>query len=185
LPPFSDPLWPAVASDNDVVDGGVIALLSRADFKRAYGIIADLVRWSSFEDFLCERDGQFIALSSAGAPIFQQLVPLTAFTRWARLTGCGRTVAALDEFAAMWRVHRNHPDWLVSAALVTRDAIGVLERGSKFGTLLIPVANDIFTEWDRSIAALKLFRNPNSIDRYAALIAEICLSRHSIRLGNK
>lgn len=181
MPSPPDSLWPAAACDNELFDVEVIALLSRTDFERARGTIADLFRWSDFEDFLCERDGEFLALSSAGAAVSQQRVPLAAFNRWARLTGRERTLAALDDFAARWRVRRTHPDWPVRGALVSSDALTSSERYSKEGTLFIPIAQDIYSKWDRSVAILKLFRNPNSIDRYAALIAEICLVRRSSR----
>jgi len=182
LPPPSDSLWPAVTIDSDIGDVGVIALLSRTDFRRARGIMVDLLRWKDFEDFVCERDGQFLALSSAGVPSLQQRVPLTAFNRWARLTGRDCTLSALDDFAAMWRARRTHPNCFVRGALVPGDAPG-FHPASKSGALVIPIAQDIYTRWDRCVASLKLFRNPNSVDRYAALIAEICLARRSSRRG--
>jgi hypothetical protein len=185
LPSPPDSLWPAVTCENDFIDFDVIALLGRADFERARKTIGDLLRWRDYEDFLCERDGEFLALSSAGAAVSQQRIPLAAFNRWARLTGCKRTLAALDDFAAYWRVRRTHLDWPVRGALVTGDVVetgdtvGASEGHSQRGALLIPIAQDVFAKWDHSVAILKLFRNPNSIDQYAALIAETCLVHRS------
>jgi hypothetical protein len=180
-----DSLWSAVTCENDFIDFDVIALLGRTDFERARKTIGDLIFWRDYEDFLCERDGEFLALSSAGAAVSQQRVPLAAFNRWGRLTGCKRTLAALDDFAASWRVRRTHSDWPVRGALVTGDAVetgdtvDASEGHSKRGALLIPIAQDVFAKWDHSVAILKLFRNPNLIDQYAALIAETCLVHRS------
>jgi hypothetical protein len=184
LPSSPDSLWPAVASGDDFVGTDVIALLSRADFERGRGSISDLLRWRDFDDFISERDGEFLALSSAGVAVSQQRAPLVAFNRWARLTGRERTLAALDDFATRRRICQIHPDWAVRGALISGDAVGFAERQSKAGTLLIPIAQNAYTKWDRSVSILKLFRNPNSIDQYAALIAEICLARRSKRRRN-
>jgi hypothetical protein len=185
LPSPPDSLWPAVTRENDFIDFDVIALLGRTDFERARKTIADLFRWRDYEDFICERDGEFLALSTAGAAVSQQCVSLAAFNRWARLTGCKRTLAALDDFAACWRMRRIHSNWPVRGALVTGDAVetgntaGASEGHSKRRALLIPIAQNVFAKWDHSVAILKLFRNPNSIDQYAALIAETCLVHRS------
>jgi hypothetical protein len=174
-----DSLWPAPEGVVNIHNVRVIALLSRADFAYARDFIGDLRRWADFDDYCLERDGEFLALSSAGIAACQQRVLLCAFCRWIRLTGAGRTLADLDSFAALWRVRRAHPEWPVRGALVVRDAAPTCKRLSSDQTLTIPIVKEIHVNWDKSVSSLKLFENANSINRHAALIAEACLSRRS------
>jgi hypothetical protein len=86
----------------------VLAVLDDRDFARARIFIDGFDRWDSFDDFVCERDGLHIGLSTAGQEVRLALVSVRDFEQWTLHSGMTPSLQALDEFAAC--TLESHPD---------------------------------------------------------------------------
>src|SRR5271154_1040028 len=78
----------------------VLAVLDHRDFAPAQAFIEGFDRWDTFDDFICERDGLHVGLSSGGQQVHLAAVSIRAFEQWTAHSGITPSVQALDEFAA-------------------------------------------------------------------------------------
>jgi len=91
-------------------DMQVLATILESEFPDFSWYLAELQAWSSYDDFVMERDGYFLGLSWAGENIVQVEVPLLWFMRWVDLTGSPCTLKSLDDFATRRWLRAKYPE---------------------------------------------------------------------------
>jgi hypothetical protein len=87
-----------------------MATISESEFHDFSWYLAELQAWSSYDDFVLERDGSFLGLSWAGEDVIQAEVSLRAFMRWVDLTGSPCTLKSLDDFAMRRWLRAKYPE---------------------------------------------------------------------------
>ena len=156
----------------------VLADLDERDFARARTFIEGFDRWVSFDDFVCERDGLHIGLSSGGQKVHLAAVSVRAFEQWTAHSGIMPSVQALDEFAARVRAFRLDPDLPVESLPTANWSRGGREHGPRDGCFTIPIAPLLYSSWVKSLGRLGIFLPSPSIDAYARILieswAEVC-----------
>jgi hypothetical protein len=76
-----------------------IAVLSRADFEIARGLIRELSAYASYDDWVDSRYGTFMGRSLGGEDAGLVTVRLEAFLDWCLRQGVRPSESALDSFA--------------------------------------------------------------------------------------
>jgi hypothetical protein len=120
---------------DDTSDAHVIATILESEFADFSWYLAELQAWSSYDDFVMERDGYFLGLSWAGENIAQVDVPLASFMRWVDLTGSPCNLKSLDDFATRRWLRAKHPERSVRLVWPT----ATLPTGESSDFLDIPV----------------------------------------------
>jgi hypothetical protein len=81
-------------------DEVAIAVLDRADFRRAIRTVRGFEQWASYEDYRMEREGRLVGLGLAGQKARLAPVSLDRFLCWSRSTGRPPHASLLDAFSA-------------------------------------------------------------------------------------
>jgi len=139
----------------------VFATIDEREFAHARKIVAGFRRWESFDDFVSERDGQFIGSACAGQIVHQVDVSIQAFEAWALHAGVSTSIKALDAFAAQIRAFRLNHDG--------RDARAPSRGGE---TRARTAAPELYQEWLETLAGLDMLSENPSIEVYARLLME-------------
>jgi hypothetical protein len=150
----------------------VIAVLDELDFTRARSSIEGFERWSSFDEFVCERDGLHIGLSSAGLEVHLANISVHDFKQWTLHSGITPSLQALDEFAAYVHRFRLDPGRSVESCPTDDwkgEAREIDPRGQRFR---IPVAAVLYSDWLTSLDSLEIAFPNASIDVYARFLVE-------------
>ncbi len=162
--------------------GLVWATLGRRDFARARQT-PGFARWTSYREFVQERDGLYMGYGLAGVLGALQPVSFDAFERWARLTGALIDIDGLDDFAGHWRWRAGHPDARARGRL---RAPGDRERAvaETANEQCIRVLPEIYRRWRGAFANSDLFVAPD-LDAYATHVVECCFppARRASRLA--
>jgi hypothetical protein len=116
-------------------DTQVIATILESEFPDFSWYLAELQAWSSYDDFMMERDGYFLGLSWAGENIVQVEISLHSFMRWVDLTGSPCSLQSLDDFAMRRWLRSKYPERRVR--LVRPSALSPIGDSGAF--LYIPV----------------------------------------------
>jgi hypothetical protein len=150
----------------------VIAILDERDFSRAQGSIEGFDRWSSFGEFVSERDGLHIGLSSAGLEVHLATISMHDFEQWTLHSGITPSLQALDEFAAYVRLFRLNPGLPVESC-PTDDWKGEARKIDSRGmTFRIPIAPVLYYDWLTSLDCLEIPFPNASLDVYAQILIE-------------
>jgi hypothetical protein len=86
-----------------------VSIFDRNDFEKAQLTVIGFDRWTSYEDYCCERDGQVIGFASAGLDANTVSVSLAGFVSWASYRGKKVGLRSLDEFARFIALARENP----------------------------------------------------------------------------
>jgi len=162
--PRSRPKTPSLGGDL------AFAVLEPRDFDRARAVVDGFDRWDTFDDFVCERDGFFIGLSSAGEPAHLVAVSLGAFEQWATHSGVALSVESLDDFASRILAFRQNPDLMIEALPGVGGNRPVPRRRN--WVVGVPIAFVLYQQWLETIARLESLSSPPSVDVYARLLME-------------
>jgi hypothetical protein len=150
----------------------VLAVLEGRDFARAQSFVAGFDRWRSFQDFVCERDGILIGLSTAGQQVHSAPVSIYAFEQWTLHSAMPASLQSLDDFAARIRAFRLNPNLPVKSLTTVEWRREVRETGANGGRFTIPIAPPLYRDWLRSLARLKGLVPTPSVDVYAQILVE-------------
>ena len=150
----------------------VLAVLEHRDFDRARTFIEGFDRWDSLDDFICERDGLHIGLSSGGLQVHLAAVSIRAFEQWTAHSGITPSVQALDEFAARVRAFRLNPELPVESSPTADWSGGGREHVPRGGRFTIPIAPLLYSSWRDSLGRLGIFFPSPSVDAYARILID-------------
>jgi len=150
--------------------GLVFATIEEREFVHARNIVEGFDRWDSFDDFVSERDGQFIGLACAGQIVSQVEVSIRAFETWSSHSRVALSVATLDAFAAQIGAFRARPERLEAAAVPGEES--GKPNNSRSDALGFAAAPDLYGRWLKTLASLDIFSEIPSIDVYARLQME-------------
>src|SRR5580658_1028788 len=129
----------------------VLAVLDGRDFARAQSFVGGFDRWSSFEDFVCERDGLHIGLSTGGQQVHLAPVSIYAFEQWTLHSGMPASLRSLDDFAARIRAFRLNPELPIKSLPTFEWKDEVQEMGPEGGLFTIPIAPPLYRDWLQSL----------------------------------
>jgi hypothetical protein len=150
----------------------VLAVLDERDFSRAHGCIEGFDRWSSFDEFVCERDGLHIGLSTAGLEVNLVDISMHDFRQWTVHSGITPSLQALDEFAAHVSLFRLNPGLPVESCPTDDWNDEGREIDSRGRSFRIPIAPVLYSDWLKSLESLELCFPNASIDLYAQFLME-------------
>jgi hypothetical protein len=150
----------------------VLAVLDECDFTRAQGSIEGFDRWSSFDEFVCERDGLHIGLSSAGLEVHLVTISMHDFEQWTLHSRITPSLQALDEFAAYIRLFRRSPGQTVKSCPTEEWKDEAQEFDRRGRSFRIPIAPVLYSDWRTSLDSLEISFPKTSIDDYAQILIE-------------
>jgi hypothetical protein len=149
-----------------------LAVFEASDFDRARAVVDGFDHWASFDDFVCERDGSYIGLSTAGEEAHLVPVSFGAFEQWATHSGVALSVQSLDDFAAVILAFRENPGLAVEGWPGVDGNRRVPERNRRNDRLYVPIASVLYRNWLETLAHLNMASPPPSVDDYARLLVE-------------
>jgi hypothetical protein len=150
----------------------VMAVLEERDFTRAQGSIEGLGRWSSFDEFMCERDGLHIGLSSAGLKVHLVAISMHDFEQWTLHSRVTPSLRSLDEFAKYIHLFRLTPELRVESCPTDHWKSKARDFDLGGGSFRVPIAPTLYSEWLTSLDSLEISFPKASIDVYAQILVE-------------